>query len=132
MYFSFHSCKLNSIIKEYDSSSPSILCRKSTKVQTFVPTMWQNGPRPDLTLAAFPPILLISLLSNLLVGKTHIPSYRGCLANHSNSLFISFHFSKKNQIKNILTFLHFLYHINNFLLLFKKKLTTKQNFFTFL
>jgi hypothetical protein len=32
-----------------------------------------------------------------------------------------FFFSQKYQIKNILTFLHFLHHINNFLLLFNQK-----------
>jgi hypothetical protein len=32
---------------------------------------------------------------------------------------IPFSLLPKNHIKNILTFLHFLHHINNFLLLFK-------------
>jgi hypothetical protein len=44
---------------------------------------------------------------------------RASLANYFHSPSISFHFFQKYQIKNILTLLHFLYHINNFLLLFK-------------
>jgi hypothetical protein len=34
-------------------------------------------------------------------------------------LTIFFHFFQKSQIQNILTFFHFLYHINHFLLLLK-------------
>jgi hypothetical protein len=50
---------------------------------------------------------------------------KGCLENHSNSPSISFHFSKKK--KKILTFLHFLYHVNHFYYYLnnKKKLTIK-------
>jgi hypothetical protein len=55
------------------------------------------------------------------------------LANNFHSPSISLHFFQKYQIKNILTFLHFLYHINNFFIIIQiKKLTTKQIFFTFL
>jgi hypothetical protein len=42
-----------------------------------------------------------------------------------------FHFSQKNQIKNILTFLHFLYHINNFYYYLNKKTHYKTKFFHF-
>jgi hypothetical protein len=39
----------------------------------------------------------------------------------STKFSFSFYFSQKYQIKNILTFLYFLHHINNFLLLFNQK-----------
>jgi len=45
-----------------------------------------------------------------------ISNCRASLANYFHSPFIFFHFFQKYQIKNILTFLHFLYHINNYLL----------------
>jgi hypothetical protein len=44
-----------------------------------------------------------------------------------NSLF---YFSQKHQIKNILTFLHFLHHINNFLLLFNQKNSLQNKTFS--
>jgi hypothetical protein len=44
---------------------------------------------------------------------------RASLATHCHFPSISFHFFQKYQIKNILTFLNFLYHINYVLLLFK-------------
>jgi len=46
-------------------------------------------------------------------------SIRASLATRCHSPSISFHFFQKYQIKNIPTFLHFLYHINYILLLFK-------------
>lgn len=42
----------------------------------------------------------------------------------------SFYFSQKYQIKNILTFLHFLHHINNFLLLFNQKYSLQNKTFS--
>jgi len=45
----------------------------------------------------------------------------GLFGKSSTKFSFSFSFSQKYQIKNILTFLHFLHHINNFLLLFNQK-----------
>jgi hypothetical protein len=47
-----------------------------------------------------------------------------------NSSSFSFHFSQKNQIKSILTFLHFLYHTNHILLLFKQKNSLQNKIFS--
>jgi hypothetical protein len=60
-----------------------------------------------------------SMLRKFWWGFPQDKKHRASLANNYHSPSISFHFFQKYQIKNILTFLHFLYHINNFLLLFK-------------
>jgi len=49
----------------------------------------------------------------------------------STKFSFSFYFSQKYQIKNILTFLHFLHHINNFLLLFNQKNPLQNKTFSF-
>jgi hypothetical protein len=64
------------------------------------------------------------------IGGSATPKSHGaCLVKERNFSLPLFTFFKNNQFQNILT----LYHINNFLLLFKlKKFITIQNFFTFL
>jgi len=54
-------------------------------------------------------------------------------AHYSHYFSHFFPFFNNNLHQNILTFFHFLYHINNFFIIIQiKKFTTIQNFFTFL
>jgi hypothetical protein len=60
-------------------------------------------------------------------GKAKTSSLFG---KSSTKFSFSFYFSQKYQIKNILTFLHFLNHINNFLLLFNQKNPLQNKIFS--
>jgi hypothetical protein len=55
---------------------------------------------------------------------------KGLFGKSSTKFSFSFFFSQKYQIKNILTFLHFLHHINNFLLLFNQKNSLQNKTFS--
>jgi hypothetical protein len=61
---------------------------------------------------------------------TKFKTAKGLFGKSSTKFSFSFSFSQKYQIKNILTFLHFLHHINNFLLLFNQKNSLQNKTFS--
>jgi hypothetical protein len=68
--------------------------------------------------------------SNRVVSLTRLPTNSRGLFGKSLSITHNCLFT--HQIKNIPTFLHFLYYINHFFIIIQiKKLTTKQKFFHF-
>jgi hypothetical protein len=72
-------------------------------------------------------ILWTKFWKKMLECLAFLNSRWACLVNHFHSIYFFFHLFQKYQIKIILIFLHFLYHIT----IQMKTLTTKQFFFYF-